>query len=123
MKSILLAEDDKNFGTVLKSEIGDDEYTVTLVKDGVEAVLSFLSHAYDFVLLDIQMPRLNGIDALRIIKKINPWVPALTFSGDAGSQEREESVRAGSINCLAKPFDIGQLKDSIKDCIQGQGQQ
>jgi two-component system response regulator AtoC len=119
MKSILIAEDDKNFGIVLKSELGDDEHIVNLVQDGVEAVLSFLSDAYDFVLLDIRMPKLNGVDALRIIKKINPRIPAITFSGDAGNREREESVRAGSIKCLAKPFEVGQLKKEIEDCIAG----
>ena len=119
MKSILIAEDDKNFGIVLKSELGDDEHIVNLVQDGVEAVLSVLNDAYDFVLLDIRMPRLNGIDALRIIKKINPCIPAITFSGDAGCREREESVKAGSIKCLSKPFEMGQLKKEIQDCIAG----
>ena len=114
MKNILLAEDDKNFGAVLHNELEDDEHTVTLVNDGVEAVLSFLAHAYDCVLLDIRMPRLNGIDALRIIKKINPHVPAITFSGNAGSQEREESIKVGSIKCLAKPFEIAELKEEIR---------
>ena len=67
MKTILLAEDDKNFGSVLQRDLEESLYHVSLVPDGVEAVLSFISKPYDFVLLDIRMPRLGGNDTLKII--------------------------------------------------------
>ena len=121
MKTILLAEDDKNFGSVLQNELQEDGYAVCLAPDGVEAILSFLTRAYDFVLLDIRMPRLNGIDALRIIKTINPAVPVITFSGTAGSREQQESVEAGSIKFLVKPFQIDLLKEEIKSLSSSPG--
>jgi two-component system response regulator AtoC len=116
MLKILLAEDDKNFGRVLKNELEDDGYTVDLVYDGVEAVLSFIEsdNAYDFILMDIKMPKLDGINALRIIKRLRLDVPAITISGNAGSGEMAESVRAGAMRCLTKPFEISQLKDEFK---------
>lgn len=119
MLEILLAEDDRNFGNVLKRELEEDGYIVTLVNDGVEAVLKFIGKGsdYDFVLLDIKMPMLDGINTLKIIKKLNPDVPAITFSGNAGSGEMAESVRAGAIRCLTKPFEIAQLKNDIKKYI------
>ena len=119
MLEILLAEDDKNFGNVLKSELEEDGYIVTLVNDGVEAVLKFIGKGsdYDFVLLDIKMPMLDGINTLRIIKKLNPDVPAITFSGNAGSGEMAASVKVGAIRCLTKPFEIAQLKSDIKKYI------
>jgi DNA-binding response OmpR family regulator len=117
---ILLAEDDKNFGFILKNELADKECAIDLVSDGVEAVMSFLSRSYDFVLLDLRMPRLNGADALRIIKKINPSVPAITMSGKAGIEERAESVECGAIKCLSKPFEVSQLKGDLKSLIQAQ---
>lgn len=110
---ILIAEDEKNFAQVLKTELGENGYMVELVNDGVEAVLRFIDGQYDFVLLDIKMPRLDGINALRIIKKLNPDVAAITYSGNAGSGEMAESVRAGAMRCLTKPFKISQLKDEI----------
>ncbi len=117
MPTILLCEDDKNFGSILKGELEESHYTVDLVPNGVEAVLKFIATSYHFVLLDIVMPRLNGIDALKIIKKINPNVPVVTFSGNAGSREMEESVAFGAIKCLRKPFGIAQLKEDIKNYI------
>ncbi len=111
---ILLVEDDRNFGRVLKGELADDGREVDLAADGVEAVLKFIEGAYDFVLLDIKMPKLDGINALRIIRKLNPRVPAITYSGNAGSGEMAESVKAGALRCLTKPFEIRQLKDEIE---------
>ena len=116
--NILLAEDDKNFGLILKSELEEECHCVDLVANGVEAVLNFLNNAYDFVLLDLRMPRLGGTDALRIIKNINPHVPAITFSGNAGSSEMEETLQCGAIKCFSKPFAIAQLKEDIKKVFQ-----
>lgn len=111
---ILLAEDDRNLGRILRTELEEDGYTVDLAVDGVEAVLRFLDDDYDFILLDIKMPKLDGINALRIMKKVKPGVPAITISGNAGSGEMAESVKAGAIRCVPKPFEIGQLKQDIR---------
>ena len=113
--NILLADDDKNFGLILKSELEEERHHVDLVSNGVEAVLRFINNFYDFVLLDLRMPRLSGTDALRIIKTINPHVPAIAFSGNAGSSEMAETLRCGAIKCFSKPFAIAQLKEDIKN--------
>ena len=115
--NILLADDEKNFGIVLKNELEEAGYAVDLVCDGVEAVINCIGREYDFILLDIKMPRLDGINALRIIRKINPEVPAITFSGNAGTGEMAESVKAGAIRCFTKPFEIARIKEDIKKHI------
>jgi len=112
---ILLAEDDRNFGIVLSAELEQAGNSVDIAYDGVEAVLNFIDKPdYDFIILDIKMPRLDGINALRIIKKLNHAVPAITVSGNAGTGEMIESVRAGAIRCLTKPFEIATLKDEMQ---------
>jgi two-component system, NtrC family, response regulator AtoC len=116
--NILLADDDKNFGLILKSELEEDHHCVDLVANGVDAVLSFINNLHDFVLLDLRMPKLGGMDALRIIKNINPKVPAIAFSGNAGSDERAEILRCGAIKCFSKPFAVAQLKEDIKKCFE-----
>jgi DNA-binding response OmpR family regulator len=110
---ILLVEDDKNFRQVLAGELADGKCEIDLATDGVEAVIKFVDGNYDFVLLDIKMPKLDGINALRIIKKLDPRVAAITYSGNAGSGEMAESVKAGAIRCLTKPFEIAQLREEI----------
>jgi DNA-binding response OmpR family regulator len=111
---ILLAEDDKNFGRVLKNELEEERYSVNLVNDGVEAVLSFINNSYDFVVIDIEMPKLDGINALRIIRKLSPDVPSVAYSGIAGYSEMEELLKAGVIKFFTKPFELAELKECIK---------
>ena len=115
--NILLAEDDRAFGTILKRELEDDGYTIDLVHDGVEAVLKAIENNYGFVILDIKMPRLDGIHALKIIKKLYPSIPAITISGNAGNGEMADSVRVGALRCFTKPFVIEQLKCDIRQHI------
>ena len=110
---ILLAEDDKNFGQVLKKELEEERYSIDLVPDGLQAVLGFIDKPYDLVLLDIAMPKLDGINALRIIKKISPHVPVIAFSGNAGAEKMQEAIQNGAMNCLTKPFKIDKLKELI----------
>ena len=114
--NVLLAEDDGNLGFILKNELEEDGITVDLVQDGLQAVLRFIEQRghYHFVLLDLRMPKINGIATLKIISSIDPAVPVITLSGNAGSGEKAESVRAGAIRCLSKPFDIAELKNEIQ---------
>jgi len=115
MFNILLGEDDMNFGSILKRELEEESlYNVDHVFNGVEAVLSFKNRHYDFVLLDLKMPRLTGTDALRIIKAMNAKVPVITFSGSAGAWEQAESIEVGAMKCLVKPFAVGELKEAIR---------
>jgi DNA-binding response OmpR family regulator len=112
--NILLAEDDRNLGSVIKNELEEEDYKIDLVHDGVNAILNFIENQYDFILLDIRMPVLDGLSTLRIIKKLNPDVPVIAFSGNAGSNQIEESRRAGAIRFFTKPFAITELTECIK---------
>ena len=115
--NILLADDDRNFGIILKSELAEEGYTVDLVNDGVEAVLNCIDRPYQLVLLDIMMPKLDGINAMKIIKKLNPALPVIVFSGNVGQVEMEEAAKAGAQQCFSKPFEISDLKNCIKQSL------
>ena len=110
---ILLVEDDRRFGQILKMELARYDHVVELASDGVEGVLSFMENPCDLILLDIRMPRLGGIDALRIIRKLDPKVPAIVFSAVAGASEIVEAELAGAVKFLSKPFEFAELKKEI----------
>ncbi len=113
---ILLAEDDRNFGYVLKNELESRTHKVDHVGDGVEAVLKSMDTRYDFVLLDIRMPKLDGVNALRIIKKVSPDIPAILFTAHGADSEAAAAVAVGAIRCMTKPFNIGELSAEIEKC-------
>lgn len=112
--NILLAEDDKNFGIVLKNELEEEGYTVNLVNDGVEAIQHFIEEPYDLLLIDIKMPKLDGISTLKIIKKLKPAIPVIIFSGNTGFSYIEEMLQMGVIRYFLKPFEVEDLKECIK---------
>ena len=112
--NILLAEDDKNFGIVLKNELEEEGYTVNLVNDGVEAIQHFIEEPYDLLLIDIKMPKLDGINTLKIIKKLKPAIPVIIFSGNTGFSYIEEMLKMGVIRYFLKPFEMEELKECIK---------
>ncbi len=114
---ILLAEDDRNLGDVLKKEIEEENCSIDLVHDGVEAVLRFIDNPYDMVLLDVSMPRLDGISALMIMKKLNPRVAVIAFSGNANQEQIAEVLKKGAVKCLRKPFEIAELRGWIKETM------
>jgi len=117
VKKILLADDEKNFAEVLKTELNEAGYNVILVRDGVEAVIKAIDNRFDMALLDIMMPNLDGVNAVRILKKMHPDLPVITFSGVAGSGDMASSIKAGAIRCLTKPFSIEQLLAEIKKAL------
>ena len=120
---ILLADDDKNFGFILKSELEDEGYSVDLYSDGAEAVLGYISNpTYDFIILDIKMPRLDGINALRIIKKLNPDIPVVIFSGNVKIADMTNLLEDRSIRYFAKPFEIRVIKNEITKYISQRNQ-
>jgi DNA-binding response OmpR family regulator len=120
MHRILIAEDDKNFGAVLKNELQEEGYTVDLVGDGVEAVFCVIDNptAYAVAIFDIKMPKLDGIHALRIARRLDRNLPVIAISGNAGSAEMTAARAAGALHCLAKPFGIAKLKEIITATVR-----
>lgn len=119
MVDILLAEDDRNFGEVLKRELEEQGHRVDHVMDGVEAVIHCIQKPYQCVLLDIVMPRLNGLDALKIIKQIHPDIPVISFSGNAGDSEIARALELGALRALRKPFSLAKINGYLRDILFG----
>jgi len=110
---ILIAEDDGVFAFILKKELEEIGVQVDWARTGVEAVLEFMEHFYDAVLLDLHMPVLDGMNALRILHRMNGGIPVIVITGDATSQEVRMSQEFGARRCFAKPFPFSALVDEL----------
>ena len=111
--SVLAVDDEPHVLNVLRRILQREGYDVDTASSGVEAVLQFIEHNYQFVMLDISMPRLDGADALRIMKKIKPEVPIVTFTVDAGRGDMAETVKLGAVTCLPKPITVDKLRGAL----------
>jgi len=112
---ILLVDDDdavRNVGKKLLVELG---CTVSTAVDGLEALDFYQEHRrdIDLVVLDMQMPNLDGQGTFRELRRINPKVRVLLVSGMAGREEAERCLRDGALDVLAKPFQLEDLSRAI----------
>ncbi|MDP6348984.1 MAG: response regulator [Chloroflexota bacterium] len=113
-ESLVLAVDDEPAVlNVLERILQREGYAVETAVNGVDAMLRFIETDYTFVMLDIAMPRMDGADTLRLMKKLKPEVPVVTFTGHVGRGEMTETVRLGAVTCLPKPITIDQLRSAL----------
>ncbi len=84
MPKILIAEDDADVRLFLQEELTDAGFTVTGVGDGADAVVVAVEESFDLYLLDMLMPGLDGIQTIRVLKKVTPAVPIIGLTGYVG---------------------------------------
>lgn len=118
MNRILIVDDEPDVAEHLADMLDDVGWYTRCVHDGVEGVISVLDGRWDLVLMDIRMPRLDGVNALKIIKRINPHLPVIMFTGQAGQGDMAESARLGAFTCLLKPVTNAKLLDTIAQAIK-----
>jgi PAS domain S-box-containing protein len=112
---ILLAEDEPINQEVSRELLEAAGLLVDLADDGVEAVDLAKSGNYDLILLDLQMPRMNGIEAARIIRALpgRATVPILALTANAFAGDREKCIEAGMNDHIGKPVDPERLFETL----------
>lgn len=112
MRKILLVDDDESIQLLYQEELAEEGYQIVSAENGVEGLEKFKSESPDLVVLDIQMPGINGVEVLRQMKMINSAIPVILnsayheFKRDLGCWASDEYV--------VKSSDITELKAAIK---------
>ena len=112
--SIFLLEDDENFGSVLTSYLEMNEYEVSWIKDGANAIREFVSKKFDFCILDIMLPNLDGFTIAKKIKSLNPEIPTIFLTAKTLKEDIVEGYKLGADDYVTKPFDSEVLLYKIK---------
>jgi CheY-like chemotaxis protein len=118
--TILVAEDNLINQMVLEETLGDDGARVVLVSNGQEAVQRVIRDgraAYDLVLMDMQMPEMDGLEATRRILAFAPDLPIIGQTAHAFSEEREKCFAAGMVAHIAKPIDPDELVQLVQTYV------
>ena len=111
---ILLAEDTKDLNNVLTAVLKHENYDVDSVYDGQEAVDRIEIDSYDCIILDIMMPKKNGIEVLEIIRGKNIITPVLMLTAKAEIEDRVIGLDAGADDYLTKPFAMKELLARVR---------
>ena len=112
---ILVAEDEEGIRESLGLVLGD--YDVTFAADGQEALDHLAQTRFDLVLLDIKMPKVDGLEIMRYLKR-QPNAPAvLILTAYQSVEMAKEAVKLGAVDYLPKPFDRDHILEAIRDIL------
>lgn len=111
---ILLAEDEKELSNALVAILKHNNYSVDAVYDGADALDYGLSQNYDIVVLDIMMPKMNGLEVLKNLRSQGIHTPVLMLTAKAEIEDRIAGLDMGADDYLSKPFAMGELLARIR---------
>lgn len=120
MASILIIDDDKAIRKTLTEILRYEGYKVDEAADGEEGLRKFSSTAYDLVLCDVKMPKMDGIEFLEKSKLINPDVPIIVISGHGNIETAVEAVKKGAFDFISKPPDLNRLLITLRNALDKQ---
>ena len=111
---ILLCEDERELSNAIVAILKHHNYTVDAVYDGTDALDYAISGEYDVILLDIMMPKMNGLEVLRQLRKIHVYTPVLVLSAKSEIEDRITGLDMGADDYLPKPFSMAEMLARIR---------
>ena len=118
---ILIAEDDPHLGPSLKKGLEDNHYAVDLATDGEEAVSLALAVAYNLIILDILLPRMDGFEVCRQLRNQKRLTPILFLTALSGIDHRVTGLDIGADDYLTKPFAFRELEARVRALLRREG--
>ncbi len=107
--SILLVEDDKNLGFVVKDFLSESGFKVELAINGLEAINSFLSSNFDLCLIDVMLPLKDGFSVAEEIRQKNQKVPIIFLTARSLKEDKIRGFKIGADDYITKPFSTEEL--------------
>lgn len=113
-RSILIIEDEKEIADLIALHLDDAGYTTTHTVDGVRGLTLALSQSWDLILLDLNLPRLDGLEICQQVRHCNPDTPIILVTARTTEQERILGLDAGADDYIIKPFSVLELVARIR---------
>lgn len=118
---LLLVDDEESYVNVLAKRMAKRNIDVTKALSGTEAIQVMRRQEFDVALLDLKMEDLDGIEVLKIFKKMDEHMPVIMVTGHGSEQAAREGIAFGAYDYLTKPCDLEELIAKIHEACQGEG--
>jgi len=115
---ILLVEDDPDLRAFITLRLQEENYAVDTAADGDEARFLALEYDYDLMILDLELPKLSGMDVLLRVRKVKPDLPVLVLTGRAAVGDRVKGLDTGADDYLAKPASWSELSARVRALLR-----
>ena len=115
---ILLVEDDKNSGYLLSENLKSEGYSVTVCENGELGWEAFVHESFDLCILDIMLPKKDGMELATNIKNRNPDIPFIFLSARTMSEDKIKGFKIGCDDYITKPFHMEEMLLRVKAVLQ-----
>ena len=115
---ILIAEDDEALARFVRQGLEGEHYSVDVVTDGEQARTAAIERAYDMVILDLNLPKLDGVSVLRQLRLKKPSLPVLILTQRTKVEDRVVCLDTGADDYLAKPFSFSELSARLRALLR-----
>lgn len=116
--NLLMVDDEKDFLDSLAERLGNRDFNVTTVTEGAQAVKAAKKGSFDLALLDLNLPGMDGMEVLQILKKKHKFLEVLILTGYGKINSAVEATKLGAYSYLEKPFDFEKLLEVLKEAYQ-----
>ncbi|MCB0615748.1 MAG: sigma-54-dependent Fis family transcriptional regulator, partial [Phaeodactylibacter sp.] len=117
MATVLIVDDERSIRRTLRDILEFEKYQVDEAADGMECLVKVKKEKYDVIILDIKMPKMDGMEALERIQILAPDVPVVMISGHATIDTAVEAVKKGAFDFISKPPDLNRLLITIRNAM------
>jgi len=117
MAKVLIVDDEQSIRRTLREILEFEKYDVDEASDGLECLVKLKRAQYDVVVMDIKMPKMDGLDALERVAIIAPDTPTVMISGHGNIETAVEAVKKGAFDYIAKPPDLNRLLITIRNAM------
>ncbi|MCG8907203.1 MULTISPECIES: response regulator transcription factor [Pseudomonas] len=115
---LLIVEDDPALGEGICNGLRQEGYTIDWLQDGMSALHALQQETFDLVVLDLGLPRLDGIEVLRRLRAGGDAVPVLILTARDATDDRIAGLDVGADDYLVKPFDLNELKARLRALLR-----
>lgn len=115
---ILLVEDDKALGEGIRTALKPEGYTVDWLQDGASALHALSHESFELCVLDLGLPRMDGLEVLRRLRAAGNGMPVLVLTARDATGDRIAGLDAGADDYLVKPFDVAELKARLRALLR-----
>src|SRR5688572_9988505 len=117
MANILIVDDEKSIRKTLREILEYEKYKVDEADNGQDALEKLKDNPYDVILLDIKMPKMDGMEVLEKAQQAVPDVPVIMISGHGNIDTAVEAVKKGAYDYISKPPDLNRLLITLRNAL------
>ena len=117
MAKILIVDDEASIRNTLRDILEFEKYDVDEANDGIQCLGKLKNSKYDVIIMDIKMPKMDGLEALERVQMISSDTPVIMISGHANIDTAVEAVKKGAFDFIAKPPDLNRLLITVRNAM------